>query len=91
MLNLLRDLTFVNYYIAHPAMLLMLAFQLWMLVDAIRRQEWVWAVFIFIGTSVTVLMAVSNIENCFGGLLGLIIWLRIWLRQSKGSMSGLFS
>ena len=28
--------------------LLLLAFQIWMLVDAIRKREWVWAVFIFI-------------------------------------------
>ncbi len=28
--------------------LLLLAFQIWMLVDAVRRREWFWAVFIFI-------------------------------------------
>jgi len=28
--------------------LLLLAFQIWMLVDAIRQREWVWAIFIFI-------------------------------------------
>ena len=27
----------------------MFAFQLWMFIDAVRRQEWIWAVFIFIG------------------------------------------
>jgi len=49
MLNLLRDLTFINYFIANPWALLILAFQIWMFVDAIRRQEWIWALFIFIG------------------------------------------
>ena len=49
MLNLLRDLVFLDYFIANPWMLLILGFQLWMLIDAIRRKEWIWALFIFIG------------------------------------------
>ena len=32
---------------ANPLMLVVTAFQLWMLIHAIRRQEWLWAVFIF--------------------------------------------
>jgi len=32
------------------------AFWLWMLVDAIRRQEWVWVVFMFIGSIVTTVL-----------------------------------
>jgi hypothetical protein len=35
-------------YLQNPLLLLMLAFQIWMLVDAIRRQEWIWAIFIFL-------------------------------------------
>lgn len=35
--------------IASPVWLLMTAFQIWMLVHAIRNGEWLWAVFIFIG------------------------------------------
>lgn len=31
-----------------PLLLAMLAFQIWMFVDAVRRQEWFWAAFIFI-------------------------------------------
>lgn len=30
-----------------PFFLLITAFQIWMLIDAIRRQEWIWALFIF--------------------------------------------
>lgn len=49
MLDLLRDLVFVNYFIANPWALLILGFQLWMLIDAIRRKEWLWVIFILIG------------------------------------------
>jgi len=31
----------------NPVLLLMTAFQIWMLIDAIRREEWMWAVCIF--------------------------------------------
>lgn len=34
--------------LANPVMLVALGFQLWMLIDAVRREEWMWAVFIFI-------------------------------------------
>lgn len=33
----------------NPVLLLMTAFQIWMLVHAIRNREWLWVVFIFIG------------------------------------------
>jgi len=32
-----------------PVSLLITAFSIWMFIDAIRREEWIWAVFIFIG------------------------------------------
>jgi tetratricopeptide (TPR) repeat protein len=38
-----------EYLIHNPWLLLVFAFQLWMFIDAVRRQEWIWAVFIFIG------------------------------------------
>ena len=49
MLNLLRDLVFVDYFMANPWALLILGFQLWMFIDAIRRKEWMWAFFIIVG------------------------------------------
>ena len=33
--------------LTNPFFLIMTAFQIWMLVDAIRREEWLWSVLIF--------------------------------------------
>jgi hypothetical protein len=38
----------LDWYFQNPLLLIPLAFQLWMLVDAIRRQEWVWVIFMII-------------------------------------------
>lgn len=45
--NLLTDIFHPEYFLYSPLMLIALAFQIWMFVDAIRRQEWIWAIFIF--------------------------------------------
>ena len=45
--SLLTDVTYWEYLISSPVWLIGFAFQIWMLVDAIRRREWIWAVFIF--------------------------------------------
>ncbi|MGO8700598.1 MAG: tetratricopeptide repeat protein [Limisphaerales bacterium] len=49
----------VNYYLyalrGNPFLILVAVFQLWMLVDAIRREEWLWAVLIFIFPGLTAL------------------------------------
>ena len=37
----------VGLWIHSPLTLVALAFYLWMLVDAVRRREWIWALFIF--------------------------------------------
>lgn len=47
--SLISDALNLEYLIHNPWLLLVFAFQLWMFVDAVRRQEWFWAVFIFIG------------------------------------------
>lgn len=44
--SLLTDFRY-GELLTSPFWLLMVAFQIWMLVDAIRRREWLWAVFIF--------------------------------------------
>jgi hypothetical protein len=44
LLALFSDL---NTLYANPVAWVAFAFQLWMLVDAVRREEWLWAVFIF--------------------------------------------
>jgi hypothetical protein len=46
--SLLTDVTHWNYLISSPLLLLVVAFQIWMFIDALRRREWLWAVFIFI-------------------------------------------
>jgi tetratricopeptide (TPR) repeat protein len=38
-----------EYLIDAPWLLAMFGFQVWMLIDAIRKSEWIWAFFIFIG------------------------------------------
>jgi tetratricopeptide (TPR) repeat protein len=38
-----------DYWISAPWVPLVALFQLWMLIDALRRREWIWAVFIFFG------------------------------------------
>jgi hypothetical protein len=38
----------LQWYFQNPLTLLFMAFWLWMLVDAIRRQEWLWVLFLFL-------------------------------------------
>ncbi|MEI9863557.1 MAG: tetratricopeptide repeat protein [Limisphaerales bacterium] len=45
-----------HYLLTSPVWLLMTAFQIWMLVHAIRNQEWFWAVIIFIGWGVSAVL-----------------------------------
>src|SRR6266446_1315577 len=54
--SLLSDLTNWQFLLTNPAFLIMTAFQLWMFVDAVRREEWIWAVFIFVGFGVSALL-----------------------------------
>ncbi len=42
--------------LTNPVTWLLIAFQLWMLVDAIRREEWIWAVCIFFFTTLSALL-----------------------------------
>lgn len=45
----LLDLLDVGSLLASPVFLAVSVFQIWMLIDAIRQKEWVWALFIFFG------------------------------------------
>jgi tetratricopeptide (TPR) repeat protein len=47
--SLLTLLSSNDYLLLSPVFLLVTAFQVWMLVDAIRQREWVWALFIVFG------------------------------------------
>ena len=41
------DLTNLGYVLGNPLTWVILVFQVWMFIDAIRRQEWIWAACIF--------------------------------------------
>jgi len=47
--SLLSNLLSVDYLLSYPWALAISAFQIWMLVDAVRQREWIWAVFILLG------------------------------------------
>jgi tetratricopeptide (TPR) repeat protein len=53
--SLLDDVLHFDYLIRNPWLLLVFAFSVWMCIDAIRREEWIWAVFIFIGFGISAL------------------------------------
>src|SRR5262245_56573671 len=46
----------IEYLLSSPLILLFFAFQLWMFVYSIRRREWIWAVFIFIGWGLSAIL-----------------------------------
>src|SRR5437763_13076718 len=51
--SLISNLLDFRYLLSAPWLLLVFLFQLWMFVDAVRRREWIWAVFIFIGWGIS--------------------------------------
>ena len=53
--SLVTNLVDFDYWLANPWMAIISIFQLWMLIDAVRRREWIWAVFIFIGWGISAL------------------------------------
>ena len=54
--SLLTNLANWNYLITSPLWLAVTVFQIWMLIDAIRQHEWIWAVFIVLGFGVSALL-----------------------------------
>jgi hypothetical protein len=53
--SLVTNLVSFNYWLSNPWWGLVSLFQLWMLIDAIRRREWFWAFFIIIGWGISAL------------------------------------
>jgi len=47
--SIISDLTNIEVLLSQPWLLVIAAFNLWMFIDAARREEWIWAVFIFVG------------------------------------------
>jgi len=54
--SLISDFLNVDYLIHNVWLLLVFAFQVWMFIDAVRRQEWIWAVIIFIGFGLSAIL-----------------------------------
>jgi hypothetical protein len=52
----MSNLLDLDYWLSNPYWLLVGVFQIWMLIDAVRRDEWIWAVFIFFGVGVAALL-----------------------------------
>ena len=48
--SLVNRLENLSFLLTNPFWLAMTVFQIWMLVHAIRNREWIWALFIFIGS-----------------------------------------
>jgi hypothetical protein len=44
-----------QYWVSYPWLAILSLFQLWMLIDAVRRREWIWALFIVIGWGLSAL------------------------------------
>jgi len=47
--SLITDISEWGLLLLNPFLLLPIAFQIWMLVHAVRQREWIWVVFIFFG------------------------------------------
>lgn len=55
LVGFISNLLDFDYWLANPWLAIVSLFQLWMLVDALRRREWVWALFIFVGWGISAL------------------------------------
>ena len=54
--SLITDLLNIHYWIHNIWLWPVMAFLIWMLIDAIRRREWIWAIFILIGWGITAVL-----------------------------------
>jgi hypothetical protein len=53
--SLFTNLPSLDYWLSNPWWALVSLFQIWMFIDSIRRREWLWAFFIFIGWGISAL------------------------------------
>jgi hypothetical protein len=54
--SLFTNIEYWQYLVSNPISLVITAFQIWMLVHAIRNREWIWAVFILIGWGLSTIL-----------------------------------
>lgn len=64
----LTDLDYLRSLIKSPFTLAALLFQIWMFIDALRRREWLWAVFIFIFSIISALLYFFMVYRAQGGV-----------------------
>jgi hypothetical protein len=62
------DFSYLDYIITSPFALIGFLFQLWMFIDAVRRREWLWAVFIFAFSIISALLYFFMVYRAEGGL-----------------------
>src|SRR5215471_5928819 len=53
--SLLTNFLNIGFWISNPWVAIISIFQLWMFIDALRRREWLWALFIFVGLGLSAL------------------------------------
>ena len=70
MLALLRDIADLPYLWDNPLLWLMVAFQIWMLVDAVRRDEWIWAACILVFTFLSAILYYFMVYRMHGPASG---------------------
>jgi hypothetical protein len=46
--SIVSNLRELDYWLSSPLWLLLAVLQIWMFIDAVRREEWIWAVFIWV-------------------------------------------
>ncbi len=51
--SLITNLLHLGFWFANPWLVPVLLFDLWMLIDAVRRREWIWVFFIFVGSFIS--------------------------------------
>ncbi len=51
--------------LSNPVAWVLIPFQLWMLIDAVRREDWIWAVFIFIAMAYSSVLPISALLYYF--------------------------
>lgn len=74
MFGLIRDLSSLASYWDNPLVWIAVAFQIWMIVDAVRREEWIWALCILVFSFVSAIFyyfMVYRTAGPAGGGLGL--------------------
>ena len=62
------DISYFDYIITSPFALVGFLFQAWMFIDAVRRREWIWAVFIFAFSILSALLYFFMVYRADGGL-----------------------